>query len=84
MAEIAQAIARIVEEQTRQASQDDAEVIDTQVGGGTEGTGPKALVVADFSFPAEIVSRNQLEDLIRRLEALRAELDRYSKIVFKP
>lgn len=84
VAEIAQAIARIVDEQTRQASQEDAEVIDTQVEGGTEGTGPKALVVADFSFPAEIVSRNQLEDLIRRLEALRGELDRYSKIVFKP
>jgi hypothetical protein len=76
VAEIAQAIVRIVEEQEREDATGKAEPPDERP--------EEVLLISDFEIPTEIGSRAELDVLIGRLEALRSQLDRYAKIVFRP
>jgi len=76
VAEIAQAIVRIVEEQEREDATGKAEPPDERP--------EEVLLISDFEIPTEIRSRAELDVLIGRLEALRSQLDRYARIVFRP
>lgn len=78
LGEIAQAIARIIEEQEREDASGKVEPADN------EEPPEKVLLISDFKLPAEIASRAELDVLIERLKALRIQLDRYAKIVFRP
>ena len=83
IAEIGQAIKRIAAEQARTVVPGDDPESCTQGTDGSEPPRPSALTVLDFEIPAEIASRDQLDQLIQQLTALRAEFAHYAKIVFK-
>ena len=84
VAEVEKAIARIIEELDR--TDDEETQTDGGDGGGTggdDGKAREAVMVPDFRLPAEISSRDDLDALIARLQALRTQFERYAKIVFK-
>jgi len=76
LAEIAQEIKRMMDEQAKP-------LIDVDFGGEDRGADQELVLCTDFHFPVEIASPEQLDRLIERLTALKAQFASYTKIVFK-